>query len=207
MKFTRLAKTIYIFGYITSLFFLVTYSVAKERRLTDYTVEFYTTSDGLPQSSVNNIAQTPDGYLWFGTYEGLARFDGIEYRVFDKENTPQFFNNGVKALIVDKNGSLWIGTPNGLIRYRNRRFERFGIKDGLSGEFILSLYEDVKGNIWIGTTTGLNKYEDGKFINLSPTSQVFTSYIYAISGDSLGRIWVGSGTHGLNFIDGLSFKH
>jgi diguanylate cyclase (GGDEF)-like protein len=172
-----------------------------------YTIGFFGNEDGLPQSSVTSIVQTKEGYLWFGTYEGLARFDGISFDIFDDSNTPEFYNNGIKALLADSKGDLWIGTPNGLLLYKNHKFKHFGTNDGLSGDFILSLYEDSKGIVWIGTTTGLNKYENGKFINMTPANPIFTSYIYAITGDSLGRIWIGSSSYGLNYIEGLSFRH
>lgn len=66
--------------------------------LDEYAVERYSTENGLPQSSVLAMVQTRDGYLWLGTYEGLARFDGLTFTVFDKSNTPEMESNGIKAL-------------------------------------------------------------------------------------------------------------
>ena len=76
------------------------------------------------------MVQTRDGYLWLGTYEGLARFDGLTFTVFDKSNTPEMESNGIKALAEDREGRLWVGTTAGLLRYSQGRFERFDSRAG-----------------------------------------------------------------------------
>ncbi|MCP4215716.1 MAG: GGDEF domain-containing protein, partial [bacterium] len=78
------------------------------RPLDQYAVSSRFLEAGLPQSSVLSIHQTPDGYLWFGTYEGLARFNGVSFAVFDKTNTPQIKNNGMYDILHDRRGNLWI---------------------------------------------------------------------------------------------------
>ncbi len=73
------------------------------------------TEDGLPQNAVQCILQTRDGYLWLGTQEGLARFDGMKFTVFDKTNAQGINNNSFKSLIQTADGSIWAGTQGGLI--------------------------------------------------------------------------------------------
>ena len=90
--------------------------------LDEYAVERYTTENGLPQSSVMALVQTRDGYLWLGTYEGLARFDGQAFTVFDKSNTPEMESNSIKALAEDAQGRLWVGTTVGLAALQWRPF-------------------------------------------------------------------------------------
>ena len=71
---------------------------------------------GLPHNSADAIAQTPEGYLWIGTSEGLARFDGVQFAVFNRSNTEALKANSVVALCASRDGSLWIGTDgSGLI--------------------------------------------------------------------------------------------
>src|SRR6266487_889936 len=82
----------------------------------DYMIDVWTGGNGekgVPNSSVTSIAQTPDGYLWVGTYNGLARFDGVRFVTFDPDNTPQLKRARVRKLYVDKSGTLWINTYDG----------------------------------------------------------------------------------------------
>lgn len=90
-----------------------------------FQMEFWTAERGLPDSSVMALAQTPDGYLWVGTYNGLARFDGIKFKVFDPENTPALGHARIRMLFVDQQGALWINTFDGsLARLKNGTFTR-----------------------------------------------------------------------------------
>jgi signal transduction histidine kinase/ligand-binding sensor domain-containing protein len=82
-------------------------------RAGDYLVDVWTSENGLPDSSVAAIAQTPEGYLWIGTYNGLARFDGVRFVTFDPANTPALAHAGVRKLSVDNQGTLWINTFDG----------------------------------------------------------------------------------------------
>src|SRR5258706_8403293 len=74
----------------------------------DYLIDVWTTEKGLKNSSVTSIAQTPDGYLWVGTYNGLARFDGARFVMFDPENTPELLHARIRKLFLDAQGTLWI---------------------------------------------------------------------------------------------------
>jgi signal transduction histidine kinase/ligand-binding sensor domain-containing protein len=89
----------------------------------DYLVDKWDTEEGLPSSTVTAIAQTPDGYIWVGTYNGLARFDGSRFVLFDPVNTPELTQARVKGLYLDASGTLWINTfRGGLTSYRNGEF-------------------------------------------------------------------------------------
>ena len=91
----------------------------------DYLVDVWAAEDGLPDSSVTAIAQTPDGYLWIGTYNGLVRFDGVRFVTFDPANTPALGHARVQALSVDNEGTLWINTFDGsLTSLRQGTFAR-----------------------------------------------------------------------------------
>ena len=89
----------------------------------DYLTDVWTSENGLPDSSVTAIAQTPDGYLWAGTYNGLVRFDGVRFVTFDPANTPALVHARVRGLYVDSQGTLWINTYDGsLTTFRQRKF-------------------------------------------------------------------------------------
>ena len=90
----------------------------------DYLIDPWDTKDGLPSSTVTAIEQTPDGYLWIGTYNGLARFDGVRFVVFDPVNTPELGHPRIQGLYLDATGTLWINTyRGGLTSYRNGKFQ------------------------------------------------------------------------------------
>ena len=87
-----------------------------QRELTQYTHTIWTEEHGLPQDTIHAITQTKDGYLWVGTDEGLAQFDGYEFTVFNKENG-SLPSDSINALWASSDGSLWIGTVGGLTDY------------------------------------------------------------------------------------------
>ncbi len=89
----------------------------------DYLVDGWDTENNLPSSTVTSIEQTPDGYLWVGTYNGLARFDGARFVVFDPVTRPELTQTRVQGLFLDASGTLWINTfRGGLTSYRNGTF-------------------------------------------------------------------------------------
>ncbi len=132
------------------------------RAVTQYRHDAWNTREGLPQSSVESMAQTPDGYLWLGTQEGLAQFDGIRIKVFDKSNTKALRHNRVTALLADHEGSLWVGTEGGgLARLRNREWT-VPNDLGLPNERVRSIVEDEEGTVWVGTDEGLVRLHSGR---------------------------------------------
>src|SRR3954452_16016972 len=74
-----------------------------------YSIRVWQTEDGLPQNLVTSAVQTRDGYLWLGTFGGLARFDGERFQVFDAANTPEIADSHITSLFEDAKGTLWIG--------------------------------------------------------------------------------------------------
>jgi signal transduction histidine kinase/ligand-binding sensor domain-containing protein len=92
----------------------------------------WTTQEGLPQNNINGIIQTRDGYLWLTTFNGLVRYDGVRFKVFNPGNTKGLKTNRLLNLFEDPAGNLWITTEHsGVIRYRNGEFNTYTFKDGL----------------------------------------------------------------------------
>ena len=157
--------------------------------------------DGLPQSTVHAVVQTRDGYIWLGTYEGLVRFNGVAFTVFDKSNTPELRAKGVRALCEDRDGNLWVGTlSGGLTRYARGVFTTFTTESGLPNDFVYALHQDSAGRLWIGTDGGLCRYEDGRFTSLTTSDGLSRNNVRAVCEDREGAIWVGTDGGGLNRI-------
>jgi len=131
------------------------------REITQYRYDHWGTRDGLPQGSVEALVQTSDGYLWLGTQEGLARWNGERFTVFDRTNTPALRHNRVVALHEDRAGTLWIGTEGGgLTRRAGRSFSTFTTDQGLPNDRVREIVEDPAGRLWVGTDEGLVPWED-----------------------------------------------
>src|SRR5258706_8365657 len=113
-----------------------------ERDLFQFNQQTWLAENGLPQNTVHSVTQGKDGYIWIATEEGLARFDGIKFAVFDKQNTPQLRSNDVRAVLEDRRGDLWIGAADGLVQMRDGTFTTYTTQEGLPGIDIDSLYED-----------------------------------------------------------------
>jgi len=101
------------------------------KAITQYVQTVWTTEAGPPQSSVYSIAQTKDGYIWFGTEQGLARSDGVRFTVFDRRNSKGLAANYIQRLQASRDGSLWIGTDSGVTHYQNGSFHSLTTRDGL----------------------------------------------------------------------------
>ncbi len=109
----------------------------------EYLITAWTTEQGLPHSTIHSIRQTRDGYLWMATLDGLVRYDGVRFTVFDKSNTPGFTTNRLTFLFEDQDGTLWIGTEDaGLMRYANGIFSSLTTKDGLPHNHVLNIQSD-----------------------------------------------------------------
>ena len=88
-------------------------AAAQDKPLSAFYRETWTTRQGLPHNQVNAIAQSPDGYLWLGTWEGLVRYNGLEFHVFDRANTPELKDNGIRSVRAGDDGAVVIGTSRG----------------------------------------------------------------------------------------------
>ncbi|MEC9464533.1 MAG: two-component regulator propeller domain-containing protein [Myxococcota bacterium] len=152
--------------------------------------------DGLPQSGVASVCQTEDGYLWLATQDGLARYDGREFVVFDKYNTPEFRDSQINALEVGAGGALWIGTNDGLIRFKDGSFERFDTTQGLPHRVVTALAVDGSGGTWAGTKAGLARFHKGEVERSWSTAKgLFDDEVRAVVASSKGVVWVASGSN------------
>ena len=137
--------------------------VHAESYPTQYLTTVWQTEQGLPQNSVNALLQDHDGYLWIGTFGGLARFDGERFGVFDLASTPGFGSNRILSLYESRSGALWIGTMDGgLIRLENGVATTYTDRDGLPSRFISSIRGDAEGNVWIKSSHGVAKFVGAK---------------------------------------------
>ena len=165
-----------------------------------YGVTSWQSDSGLPQNSVQAIVQTRDGYLWVGTKEGLARFNGAEFTVFNENNIPGLTNTSITALLEGADGSLWIGTDGGgLVRMKAGHFQLYSTDAGLVSKRIRSLRLGPDGSVWIGTTGGVNRFKDGRFAGYTDAQGLVSKTVHAMAIDRTGAAWIGT-SKGANVI-------
>jgi ligand-binding sensor domain-containing protein/signal transduction histidine kinase len=169
---------------------------------------------GLSQSTVVAIHQDHRGFLWFGTYDGINRFDGYQFKTFRHRPTDSssLSHNLVKDIFEDHLGTLWVGTEGGLNKFNREKeiFERYIFNPAdptsLSNNRIRDIFEDTRGILWIATEGGLNRYDRQqntfKCYTHNPTdpNSLSDNLIRAILEDRHGNFWIGA-DDGLNLMD------
>lgn len=166
------------------------FGLDPRKALTQYSRTLWTQEHGLPQDTIRAITQTTDGYLWLGTDEGLARFDGYEFTVFDKDhyNLP---TNSITALAAGPDGSLWIGTSNGLTRYRNKQFQTYSTRDGLPDDAIADLCVDHRGALWVVAGVDLARFDGNHFSVFRAGREIPVATVQRVTEDRHQELWVG----------------
>jgi ligand-binding sensor domain-containing protein len=155
----------------------------------EYIVDTWETEDGLPGNSATAIVQTADGYLWFGTFNGLVRFDGVHFEVFDPKNTPALPGPGIVNLHLDRAGRMWVSTLDGMALRDDDGWRRLGAAEGWTRGFVRDFAERHDGSILASTFDGrFLEWNDGRFTQLpSPSADVFGT---TCAADDEGRWWV-----------------
>jgi ligand-binding sensor domain-containing protein/signal transduction histidine kinase len=156
-----------------------------------YFVDAWGTKEGLPQNSVITIIQTHDGYLWFGTLNGIVRFDGNRFTVFDESNTPGLNSSRIVKLFEDGKNNLWIGTETaGAARVQNGRVISLDVGRGRRGGMLKGICEDSEGAVWLYTADGeLARYQNDKMNVWSIGGGEGRAII---AGKKSGLLWIGS---------------
>ncbi len=165
------------------------------KRITQYGHDVWQIEQGLPNNTVRAFAQTADGYIWLGTLEGLVRFDGVRFTVFDASRTPGLPGSSIRALLGDRSGALWIGTEAGLVRHRDGVFEPFDAKRPEVS--VTALAEDREGRIWVGAQVdGVLEAKDGALVPYPGQGTPANRTVTALHVDRAGGLWVGSRSRG-----------
>ena len=132
--------------------------------------------------------------------EGLARFDGVRFTVFDRKNTPELERHNITTLFESRDGTLWIGTMGGgLVRYAEGHFRRYGSREGLTDEIVSAIAEDREGTLWVGTFHGgVARFRSNRFDFLTTAQGLSNDEVRAVFIDAGGAVWIGTRGGGLN---------
>lgn len=200
---------ILVYGYGTAI-------AQKEKK----SFKHLTVEDGLSQSSVLSIAQDSMGFMWFGTKDGLNKYNTRNFEIYKRERGKRSSltsAQNINALLTDSKGNLWVGTQKGLNKYlpESNSFKRFVTNpkktNTISHNIIRSLFEDKSGQIWVGTDSGLNKLnKDDTFIrfqkgdvNIPGLAHQLVKSIYQ---DYKGLMWIAT-MNGLTSMELINGKY
>ncbi len=172
-----------------------------------YRYDVWTADNGLPQNIVRGIYQAPGGFLWIATFDGLVRFDGIRFTVFNKSNTPGVDSNRIVSMYGTPSGDLWLNSEGGgLTRYHNGAFQNLGPNQGIDAKTVRGVTGDAAGHIWILNADAIEEWDAGReqFHEITPAGPhlKYESLSWANQG-FWG--WDGQGIH--CFIQGRFFQY
>jgi signal transduction histidine kinase/ligand-binding sensor domain-containing protein len=187
----RLSPILLLF--LIHLFTGFSFSIEQESPLDFLYVRSWSSNEGLPTSSVTSVIQSQDGYIWIGTQSGLVRFDGIDFKTYNSDNTPVLESPYITCLANDGKGGLWIGTDSaGIVYHKDGVFRSFKEKDGLSHNNSRTILCSRDGSVWIGTVRGLNHYSDGKLEKPVLPDTLVDKTIWCLYEDKNGQMWIGT---------------
>lgn len=165
-------------------------ATAYARDASNLPFDVWQVEHGLEQNPVTAVVQGREGYLWLGTYTGLARFDGVRVTVFDSANTPGLRNSRVTSLYEDPEGALWIGHESGEVtRLSAGEFQPVGRVSGWPGGAVEAITTDQGGDVWLLTDIGLLFRLRDSYV-LEPPGGGSPSRKVGLSREHNGRLWV-----------------
>ncbi|HUQ82024.1 MAG TPA: two-component regulator propeller domain-containing protein, partial [Gemmatimonadaceae bacterium] len=158
--------------------------------------ESWTVKDGLPVNSINALLQDRAGYIWAATFDGLVRFDGLRFTVFNSANSDQLPSNRIIGLKEGRDGSLWLSTEQGhVVRFRNGRFTNIAYEGPAPGEGVVLLSADSAGAIWAGTLKGLWTVRGDVLVRVA--KETIDAPVTALVTRRDGTLWVATYSAGI----------
>ncbi|MDY0022010.1 two-component regulator propeller domain-containing protein [Arenimonas caeni] len=178
-------------------------SALDDKPLESYAREVWSTRDGLPHNQVNSIVQTPEGYLWFATWEGVVRYNGQEFRSFGRNNVEGLRDSGVRAVSVSPRGALVVATSRGGVSVmRDGAWSTYTRDEGLAQDETFAAIEDRAGRLWVATESrGVTRMEGDRALSFTASQGLPSEVAYALAEDGSGAVWVGTG-QGIARIEG-----
>ncbi|GAE59490.1 hypothetical protein XPN_1396, partial [Xanthomonas arboricola pv. pruni MAFF 301427] len=158
-----------------------------------HTVTRWSMDDGLPHNLVHAVAQGADGLIWLGTWEGVARFNGRDFTVYDRQNTPGVELGGVFVVVRDSTGGMLFGTAfDGVYHYQDGHWQQLGDASALHLA-VSALLRRADGALWVGTPQTLYRIEpDGRVVDVGRQAGLPRARITALAAERDGALWVGT---------------
>jgi len=202
--------------YFSLILFITSYKITSQSKSINF--DRITIDDGLSQGAIISILQDDKGFMWFGTKDGLNRYDGYNFTIFKSIpfDSTSLSNNYIESMALDKKGTLWVGTSDGLNKYDENKesFKQYrinlkNIAPRLEGNRISALLANPNkydGNLWLGTAYGLVKFniESETFTLYEIRELSSKNYISTIIMDNDGIIWFSTNEEGIIKFDPIN---
>ena len=185
---------------LTIVFLIFSFLNSLGQTFTNYTI-----ADGLVDNNVLCATTQGNGVMWFGTQNGISKFDGVNWTNITTTTDTALISNTITAIKTMSNGDLWVGTDFGVCKYSNSTWTSFTTTDGLGDNRVKYITESSDGRIWIGEYDGFSIYDGVNFTNYNMSDGIPFGGIQHISFDSNQDAWMGSGFGGLIQFDGNNF--
>jgi signal transduction histidine kinase/ligand-binding sensor domain-containing protein len=160
-----------------------------------FMIKAWSMAEGLPHLSVTSLAQTPDGYLWVGTLAGLARFDGVRFKVFTPQNCPELPKSRIGALFQDGEGTLFIATERGggLVALHGGKFHQLLGSGNEQDEIVSCLKGSGDASLFVARSGALWRWSAGRLTAICTNRSFYPVSPANVCQDDQGRIWMVSG--------------
>jgi ligand-binding sensor domain-containing protein len=163
-----------------------------------------TKADGLAHNIVFSVLEDRSGNLWFGTRDGVSRYDGATWKTFPTPGGVAF--DGVKSILGDRSGNLWFGTNyGGVSRYDGATWRTFTTADGLAHNTVNSIAEDRSGTLWFATEGGASRFDGTTWRTFTTADGLVQNRVISIAEDRSGNLWFGT-YEGASRFDGATWR-
>lgn len=169
---------------------LPAFALDPKRAISQYVQNVWRIEEGLPHNSVRAVHQTRDGYLWLGTYAGLARFDGVRFKVYDTRNSV-LTNNEIRTLHEDAGGILWVGTTAGGL-YRLEQGQLHADDRPIGSQTINVVLSTRDGSLFVGTGNGLYRMRGERVDRFGSDSGLLAETVHSLVEAPDGRLFIGT---------------
>ncbi|MEQ8476490.1 two-component regulator propeller domain-containing protein [Fulvivirga sp.] len=156
-----------------------------------YNYEHWSSDEGLPDNAVINLLQSRDGYIWFASYGGVTRFNGVEFYTYSSYTHAQIVNNSFTFIYEDLDGAIWAATSgNGIVSIKNEQVNIYTVENGLPSNFAESFAQGADSILYVATSEGLVYKRDSVFTNDGLPRVLKNKYLVSLTVDAKNHLWV-----------------
>lgn len=206
---SKLVGCFVLIAWISSGWLFAQNELNPGKTLDQYNFDHWKSEDGLPVNSIIHIIQAQSGYVWFVSYGGITRFNGIEFYTFNSFNAPEIVNNSYTHIYEDNSGVIWAASSGGGVTSIDKeKVKTYTTDDGLPSNFVEEVVQDAAGRIWVATSNGLYYKEGERFVNDDTPSELKSRKLKSITCDKNSHLWAATVDNGVfRFANGEVVAH